>query len=460
MRLPVALLVTALLTACATAPPVLEQPPAPARFLRADTATAFDARWWHQLQDPGLERLLAAANAGNLEVQQALARLRAARAGSAATGTRTLPSLVLSTTASGSESGLSEAVKRGQPDTRAARAALDLQWELDLFGAARAAQQGARADADAAEAGVQGARLLLHTELAGHYVQWQSARLRQRTLDALLVRQRELLTLAERRSAEGQASRLDLETLQSELASLQAQRPSLTLLQQHSEHRLALLLGREPGAPMPELQDLPAALPSAPPLGAGQPLALLLRRPDLAAAEAQARAARVRADEREAERWPRLALNLIWGRQDLRLNGADLAPSPYRFAALAFAQPLFNFGRLEQAAAAANAQADAASLAQRQAWLTALAEVESALAALQASRVREQLGHDQLGAAERLSAHTERLALEGLTGRSPLLAADKNRHAAQLTLLQARSQTLLDAFQLMKALGGTWSPST
>jgi NodT family efflux transporter outer membrane factor (OMF) lipoprotein len=457
-RLPATLLAAALLVACSTTPAPPAPAQAPARFLRADAA-AFDARWWQQLNDPLLERLLAAAQSDNLDIAQALARLRAARAGAEAQGTRQMPSLALNASASNSESGLPEAVKRGQPDTRALRGALELQWELDLFGAARAAQRAARAEADAAEAGVQGARLLVQTELAGHYAQWQSARLRLQSLDALLDQQHGLVRLAERRAAEGQAARLDLESLHGEAATLQAQRAPLQLLQQHSEHRLALLLGRPASAPLPELQDSAAALPAVPPLAPGQPLALLLRRPDLAAAEAQAQAARARADERQAERWPRLALQLLWGRQDLRLNGADLAPSPYRFAALAFAQPLFNAGRLQQVAEAADAQADGARLQQHQAWLTALAEVESALAGLHASREREGLLREQLIAAERLAAHTQRLASEGLTGRSPLLAAQKNRHAAQLALLQARTQTLLDALQLMKALGGTWSPT-
>ncbi|MFN8851081.1 MAG: TolC family protein [Inhella sp.] len=454
-----ALLAALLLTACA-APrgPALAPQTVEAAFQRSPSA-AFDARWWQHLNDPVLERLLAAAHTGNLDVAQAVTWLRAARAGSEAQTSRLLPTVALNATSSDASTGLPESVKRGQPDTRALRASLDLQWELDLFGAVRAARRASQADAAAAAAAVEGARLLVQTELAAHYANWQSARLRLSAMDSLLDAQRVLLQLAERRAAEGQSSRLELEAQRAELASLDAQRSSLVLLKQHSEHRLALLTGRTPGSSLPELTDAPATLPAPPTLPAGQPVELLLRRPDLAALQSQADAAAARADAAQAERWPRLALQAIWGRQDLQLNGADLAPVPFRFAALAFAQPLFNAGRLKAVAEATSAQAEAARLAERQGFLTALAEVESSLAALHARRERESHWAAQFNAADRLAGHAASLHAQGLSGRSPSLAADKGRHAAHLQLLQARTQTLLDAFQLMKALGGSWNPS-
>jgi NodT family efflux transporter outer membrane factor (OMF) lipoprotein len=447
-----------LLAACSSSPPSQAVAPASSeRFLRASDANAFDCGWWRRFADPTLQALLDEAQRSNLDVQQAITRVQQARAGALAQGSRLLPTLSLGGSASDARSDLPEAVKRGQPDTRALRAALDLQWELDLFGAARAAHRAAQAEELAAQAGVDGARLLLSSELAQQYLQWQSARIRQQQLAALLAAQASLLQHAEQRRAQGVSSALQVEAEQAELQALRQQAPLLRLLQQNSEHRIALLLGRSPSQPVPALLQAPLALPEVPTIAPGQPLALLQRRPDLRAAQARLEAASARADERRLDRYPKLFLAGLLGRQDLRLNGLDLAPSPFQNIALAFALPLFNGGRLEAQAEAARAQASGFDLAQQQAWLTALQEVESALATLQAGREREQAFQLQLQAREQTQRHAERLHRVGLSAHMSLLQAERGLQAARLELSQAQLDTTLNAVQLAKALGGGWT---
>jgi NodT family efflux transporter outer membrane factor (OMF) lipoprotein len=458
-----ALLVTALLAAgCASPlPPAAELPEPPVQFLRQAGQEPVDARWWQRFADPTLIALLTQLDAGNLELRQALTRVELARAGAAAQASRGLPILNLSASASDARSDLPEAVKqRGQADARALRAGLELQWEIDLFGAARAARRAADFDAEAAVAGLAGARLLLQTEVASHYLQWQSARQRSAQLQALVVVQAEQLALLERRRAEGLTGEAERRGAVAELQALRAQQPALRLVQQHAEHRIALLLGRSASQPVAELASAPIALPAVPPLPPGQPAELLLRRPDLRAASARAGAERQRAEGAQAERWPRLLLGAVWGGQDLRLNGLDLAPAAFQNVALAFAAPLFNAGRLQAIAEAQAAAARGAELAQQQSWLTALAEVESALAALQASQDREALLAEQRDAREAQQRHAERLLAEGQSGRAPLLAARRGVWAAEIELSQARLASALDALQLSRAIAGGWQPET
>jgi outer membrane protein TolC len=299
--------------------------------------------------------------------------------------------------------------------------------------------------------------LLVQTELAFHYLQWQGARVRQQQLQSLIDAQHHQVLLTERRWVEGLGTALDVDAVQAERAVLLAQAPSLVLLQQHSEHRMAVLLGRTASQALPELQTAALALPQVPAFAPGQPADLLLRRPDLLAASAKAVSDAAKADERAADRWPKLYLAALLGRQDLRLNGLDLAPVGFQNVALAFTAPLFNAGRLQAQADAARAQSQASELAQQHAWLTALQEVESALAALEASRLRQTEQAQQVQARERLHAHAGRLFAQGLSGRGPLLNAQRGLYAAQLEWSQARLNTALDAVQLAKALGGGWA---
>lgn len=447
-----------LLAACSTVP---EAPPPlglPKDYLD-QPATRFDEQWWQQFADPALQRLLRAQAQGSLTLRQQLERVSQTRAGALAQGSSAWPQLALNGSASSARSGLPEPVKRaGQPDVRAHRATLDLQWEIDLFGAVAAARRAAIQDAVLADAGLQGARLLVQVELAQHYLAWQSARRRLPLLRELIEAQAISLQLAQARAAEGWVGAVELEGLRAELEAQRSQEPALQVLEATSRLRMALLLGRVANDPLPELQEAPSRWPTLPALAPGQPAELLLRRPDLQAAAARAAAARERATQAQAERWPRLFLGAFWGRQDLRLNGTDLAAAPFQQLGLAFVAPVFSAGRLQGIADAQAASARAAAWAEQEAVLTALTEVESALRQRQAGLERQAALARQLVARQSQQRHVERLHQEGLVGRSAVLAASRARLAALLEQEQAEWAIRLDALQLAKALGGGWNP--
>lgn len=117
-------------------------------------STAFDALWWQSFADPGMAELVTRALESNHDVQIAAQRVTQARAGSTAAASRLLPTVGITTLASDQRTTLGDEFKRGLPDTRAYRAALELGWEIDVLGGARASANAAALDALAAEAGV------------------------------------------------------------------------------------------------------------------------------------------------------------------------------------------------------------------------------------------------------------------------------------------------------------------
>jgi Outer membrane efflux protein len=131
------------LTGCTTLTPSL--PPdlnaASAGFTQAVPASSagLDAATWRGFGDPALESLIAQARDANLDVRIAQQRVRQARAGSTAAASRLWPTVAATASVSDQRTGLPAEVKRGSPDTRAIRGAIDLGWELDVFGAARPA---------------------------------------------------------------------------------------------------------------------------------------------------------------------------------------------------------------------------------------------------------------------------------------------------------------------------------
>jgi NodT family efflux transporter outer membrane factor (OMF) lipoprotein len=429
---------------------------APYRQTPITTVTALDAATWSGFGDPVLDGLLARARNVNLDVGIAIQRVRQARAGSTAAASRLWPTVIATGSASDQSTGLPDEVKRGSPDTRAIRGAIDLGWEVDVFGAARAAADAAELDALTADAGVEAAQWLATTEVARQYLVWQGARLRLLQLQALLKAQQDTERLTRSRLAQGLASVFDVNRAAGEVQTLATQLPSLRTLVASSEHQIAVLLGTGPGASGEDWRDAPAALPTVPLLGPGQPVELLLRRPDLRVAEQRLRAETARLRESQADLWPKFFLSAVLGQQDLRLNLLDLSPVRYSNVALAFTAPLFNAGRLRAAVERQSAGERIATLQYEAAVLGALRDVENSLVALAQERERGLALADAVQSRRNGLRHAESLHREGQIDLLQLLDAQRALLAAELAATDGHTQLALGALQLVKALGGGW----
>ena len=431
IRLMPAAAALAILAACSV-PPV--NPPAPSvplasTFAQAGPAAApvpaLDGAWWAGYGDSTLTTLIEESLIANQDVAIALQRVAQARAGRDAQSSRLWPTVGVQAAASRSDSGLPAAAKQGMPDTRALRAGVDVAWEIDLAGGVRAARDAAQADATAAAAGVEGARLLVASEVVRQYFVLRGAEERLRIVHALAAAQRETANRVGSRVREGEASAFDLDRARAEADALEAQLPTLRVLAGISQTRLAVLLGRNPSARVVG-ENAAFAWPAAREVGTGQPSELLRRRPDLIAAESRVAAEALRGAEARAQWWPKLFLSALLGRQDLQLNTLNLAPVHFSNVALAFAMPVFNAGRIDAGIRAQSARAEEALLVWQKAVLVAVQEVEDSLLVRAAGgRARRRAGPHRrppppLAAARRVAAarRTDRPA--GVAGRAAL----------------------------------------
>ena len=243
-------LAAVLLAGCQTRPPLPpQQVGLTPNFSGQTTASAqLDAAWWQQFNDPQLTALVELAAQNNQDVTLAVLRLRQAQAGLTANQSRLLPSVAATGSLSQAETDLPAAVKQGQPDTTARRAALNLSWDLDLFGANRAARDAASLEAEAAALGIHGMQLLVVSDVVRQYVLWQATAERLRLLGSLRDVQARTLQLTERRYREGLTSQFELTLAQAELSNLEAQLPALSTLLQVTQNRLAILTAQNPSA--------------------------------------------------------------------------------------------------------------------------------------------------------------------------------------------------------------------
>lgn len=423
-----------------------------------NTEPTGDLRWWRQFGDERLARLVERTATANHDIRIAVERARQARAGVVAADSRLFPSVNLTASRSDSSTGLPPMVKQSMPDTKATRAGVEVGWEIDLFGGARAAAGAAASDAAAAAQGVSGAQLIAAAEVARQYFIWQGARQRLEIIESLLQTQRDTERLTRSRYREGMASDFDVARAAGETLNMEASLPPLRTLKAVTESRIAVLTGSNASAPVPELRAEGGFQWTVPKEAfSGQPAELLRRRPDLLAAEFQLAAESSRLAEAKANLFPKIFLSALFGSQELTLNSAlDLSASRYSNVALAFTLPLFNAGRIRAGIEAQSAREREVLLAYEKAILGAIEDVEDSLVAL----TSEQQRVDSLGATarerEKAVAHAMSLYREGQIDLLQLLDVQRARLATELALVEGNAQRAVGYVQLYKALGGGW----
>lgn len=413
-----------------------------------------EAAWWTSFGDPVLSDLISRAARENRDVRIAAERVRAARAGEAISRSWLLPSLSGVGGGVDQKSHSSGAAGQALPDTKASGAGINVSWEIDIAGRLRAGASAAAAEALATEYGARSVLLLVLTDVASNYFTLRGALRQLETVRAISTAQDETLRLVTARERVGLASPFDVERAQTDASRTRAAIPPLETLVAVSRHRIAVLIGD---------QAFNAAIIKpwsgeigVPPTHAGQPAALLTRRPDLLAAAAQLDAANARRREAAAEWFPRLFLSGLFGQGNVNMNGIGLGTARFSNAAGLLAMPLFNAGRTQAINDIAKAGQSEAVLRYEDAIVRALEDVENALATLADERQRAQSLHNASASAHAALGHAQSLYQRGQIDLLPLLDAQRARLAAQLSANETDTELLLDSVRLYKALGGGW----
>jgi outer membrane protein TolC len=157
----------------------------PAAFSQSDAQlvapdAAAPSPWWRHFDDPQLGALIDDALAHNLDIAQALERIRQVRAARDLSAAALAPTLGLGASNTHSRNQLGSSTSQ--------RLGLDASWEPDLFGSQSAARRGAEFDLAAAQASAAGTRQAVAAEVALAYIQlrgsWHQLGIAQQNLQA------------------------------------------------------------------------------------------------------------------------------------------------------------------------------------------------------------------------------------------------------------------------------------
>ncbi|WP_315761394.1 efflux transporter outer membrane subunit [Sphingomonas sp. Y38-1Y] len=448
------------------APSELGVPPA---YSVPGTATVEDLRrWWDRFDDPLLRRLVEQAAPDNLDVAQAVARLRQAREQLVQARAAFLPSLSGSAgysrrqaiTGGSQQTQLPDGtiINTGQGSTDNFSLGLDASYQADLFGGIRRSVEGARATYEAT--GYDYATVLVSTqaEIARNYILARAAQAQIANARQSLGIQDENLEIAGFRVQAGLVSSLDAEQARAQRAQTAATIPSLEATYNSSVSRLGVLTGQAPGALKAEMAAV-RPIPRGPAIvGTGIPADTLRQRPDVRSAERGLAAATAQIGVTEAQLYPALgfsggintAANVIGSLGDI-ITGT-------LFAGLN--QLIFDGGRTRAAVRSQRAAADAAFLAYKSSVLTGLEDVENAVVALRTAQDRTVQFRIALDAANNSAILARSQYRAGLTDFTTLNQTETQLLSARNSLTTAASDEASALVQLFSALGGGWDAGT
>lgn len=453
-----------LLLACAPVGPEYSPPPAKApdawhgkleEGLKAGPTQARDlSRWWNTLNDPMLTRLIAQAVGSNLELKQAVARVRQARALRGVREAGLWPSVD-----AGALAQLHRDTASGDTGTidQFYSAGFDAGWEIDVFGGVRRSIEASQAQLEASQANLRDVLISLTAEVALNYVELRTYQNRRQTAQANLKSQENTYGFIRSRHEAGLVNRLALEQARYNLENTRSQIPNLTSGVEAAMNRLAVLLGQAPGKLSARLAA-PAPVPVPPTsVAVGVPAEALRRRPDIRRAERLLAAETAKVGVAEADLYPKFRLLGSIGLEAVN-SGVLLTPATSGAWSIlpSMSWNVFDAGAIRNRIAAQNAVQQQYLLAYEAAVLSALEEVENNLTGY----AQEQLRRQSLGQAVDAAQEAERLSQDlyaaGLINFDSVLDAQRSLLTFQDQLAISEGVVTARLIALYKALGGGW----
>ncbi len=443
------------LTACSIGPAyVRPSTPTPSAWLTAadhSTAARPSAQWWQGFGSPELTSLIEQALRGNDDLGAAMARVEQADATARIAGASLLPQVDLGITASHGRA----AASGGGMQTRSQYSPLlSASYEIDFWGKNRAARAAAVSSAHASRYDRATIELAVVSSVVSTYLQALALQDRIAIAERNLDNAQTILNGLQTQQRVGIATALDTAQQETAVATLYATIPPLKLQQRQLCDALAILTGQLPEAINIHGSGLQGL--STPVVGAGLPSELLTRRPDVARSEAELIAANANITVARAAYFPSIGLTASGGFVSGTLASA-LSPANRVFnLAAGLTQPIFAAGAIQGQVDYSKARYAELLANYHKAVISAYANVEDALVAVQQSAEQQARQQAALDKARRAYGLAQTQLRAGTVNILTVLTTQQAVFSAEDQLAQVKLTHLQALLSLYNALGGGW----
>jgi NodT family efflux transporter outer membrane factor (OMF) lipoprotein len=448
------------LVGCASAPEY-KPPPVEIEAPGMWTAGALDTaavsmqnvQWWQDFGEARLDTLVEEALAQNYDLVAAAARVDQAAALARIVGADKWPQIAGGFTGARQKNILLGIPIPGDKTiySNSFGVSLDTQWEIDLWGRIYKAESAALAEVEASWADLVGVRLSIAAQTAKAWFALTEARQQVELAEQSVESFRSSAEFVRNRYQQGVRTALDLRLALAQLASAEALLEFRHEQLDRTTRQLEILLGRYPAAAIEAQPDLPPMPEDVP---GGLPSALLIRRPDLVAAERRYAGTQAKISEARRAFFPRITLTANGGTLSQQVE--DLVKGDFSVWSVAagLTQPIFQGGRLRANLAQSHATADQALAGYALSLLHAFGEVESAIVAEE--RLAKRVKYTQEAADQSVAAQTlaERQYAAGLVDYITVLETQRRALTSVAELISVKRARLDARINLHVALGG------
>jgi len=411
--------------------------------------------WWRGFRSTELTALMESAQLYNLDIAVAIAQIAQADAQAGVSGAALLPSV--SGSANAERQRLATGSSTGTGTFSQYSVGLTASYIVDFWGKNRATLAASEESATVSRYNREVVALTTMATVANTYFQVLAAQDQIRVTRRNLAAADRILALIKSQFAGGTASQLDLSQQEALVATQRAAIPPLEVTVGQNIAALAVLVARAPanfsvrGGSTTQI-----AVPRVTP---GLPSELLYQRPDVRQAEAQLASSNFSVDAARAAFFPQIQLTGTTGFQSAALASLFAPGAWYYTLAAGLTQPLFDGFLLESQLKLAKGQQLQYLQTYRKAVLSAFADVEKALIALQKYTLQERLQSDVVASSRKAFEVAETQLRGGTVNLITVLQTQQTLFAAENNLVTVRLNKLLAASSLFQALGGGWTPA-
>jgi NodT family efflux transporter outer membrane factor (OMF) lipoprotein len=331
---------------------------------------------------------------------------------------------------------------------------LSASYELDFWGKNRGLRAAARAAAVASRYDRQTVALTVISSVATTYFQALELRDRIQVAQQNLDNGQKILKGFRLEQSAGIATGLDVAQQETAVALLNAALPPLLEQFRQTVYALAVLIGKTPESVDVDVGTLTTL--ATPTVVEGLPSQLLSRRPDVAAAEQQLIAANADITVARAALFPNIQLTAGGGYQSSALTSLVSPPNRVYALTAALTQPIFHGGALRGQVAYSRARYTELLTTYHKAVLSALSNVEGALAATQQTAEQQRRQQDAVAMARRAFEFAQTQMSAGTVNILTVLSTENALFSAQDQLVQVNYLHLQALVDLFTALGGGW----
>ena len=411
-----------------------------------------EASWWKGFQDDELTSLIADAQTGNRDLAVAAAHVMEAEAQTTIARSALFPQV--NGGAGHVNSGCGGQSCQDFGNQKAFNLTFNASYELDVWGLAQDNLRAAKEQVKSTRFAEQAVALALNANVADQYLNVLALRQRIAIADQYIVAINDILDVIKLRVKTGSISHLDLAREQAQLEFEEAQLPALQTQEKRALYTLAVLLGRPPEGFDVQAQNLDAV--QSPQVGPGLPSELLLRRPDVAQAEANLASAHANVDAARAAFLPQISLTGSGGFVSTAI-GTLLQGSNFGYAYGAnLLQTIFDGGKLAGQKDLADATEQDFVAQYQSAALNAYSDVETALIQVANNQKAEDHLRHEVEAAKEAFEITQLQYRQGATDLLNVLQAQQQLFGAEDQLAQTIQASRQASVHLYEALGGGW----